>query len=91
MINFYFKLIEERSKTQSGLPTVLALETFFLNILERESEKNFTRVSPFAKKGEIFTHDIVLMPMLHDKHFSLYVSICNYNIINYISNNIQYQ
>ena len=91
MINFYFKLIEERSKTQSGLPTVLALETFFLNILERESEKNFTRVSPFAKKGEIFTHDIVLMPMLHDKHFSLYVSICDYNIINYISNNIQYQ
>ena len=91
MKNFYFKLIEERSKTQSGLPTILALETFFLNILERESEKNFTRVSPFAKKGEIFTHDIVLMPMLHDKHFSLYVSICNYNIINYISNNIQYQ
>ena len=91
MINFYFKLIEERSKTQSGLPTVLALETFFLNILERESEKNFTRVSPFAKKGEIFTHDIVLMPVLHDKHFSLYVSICDYNIINYISNNIQYQ
>ena len=91
MIHFYFKLIEERSKTQSGLPTVLALETFFLNILERESEKNFTRVSPFAKKGEIFTHDIVLMPVLHDKHFSLYVSICDYNIINYISNNIQYQ
>ena len=85
MINFYFKLIEERSKTQSGLPTVLALETFFLTILERESEKNFTRVSPFAKKGDIFTHDIVLMQVLHNKHFSLYVSVCNC-----ISNDTQY-
>ena len=85
MINFYLKLIEERSKTQSGLPTVLALETFFLNILERELEKNFTRVSPFAKKGDIFTHDIVLMPLLHNKHFSLYVSM-----FNYISSDIKY-
>ena len=75
MINFYFKLIEDRSKRQSALPSVLALETYFLNILERESEKNFIKVSPYAHKGDIFTHDIVLMPLLHSKHFSLYVSI----------------
>ena len=85
MINFYFKLIEERSKTQSGLPTVLALETFFLNIAEKESEKKFARVSPFARKGDIFRHDIVLMPVLHSKHFSLYVSMSSY-----ISDDIQY-
>ena len=85
MINFYFKLIEDRSKIQSGLPTVRALETFFLKILETESEKNFTRVSPFAKKGDIFRHEIVLIPLLHNKHFSLYVSMHNY-----ISNDIEY-
>ena len=43
--------------------------------MERESEKNFIKVSPYAHKGDIFTHDIVLMPLLHSKHFSLYVSI----------------
>ena len=55
------------------------LET--LNILERESEQNFTRVSPFAKKGDIFRHHIVpipLFPLLHNKHISLYLSISNY-------------
>ena len=60
---------------QSGLPTVLALSTYFVNILERETEKNFMKVSPYAKKGDIFSHDIVLIPVLHNKHFSLYVSI----------------
>ena len=74
MVNFYFKLIEDRSKRQSTLPSVLAVETYFLNILERESEKNFIKVSPYAHKGDIFTDDIVLIPVLHCKHFSLYVS-----------------
>ena len=78
MINFYFKLIEDRGKKLSTLPSVLALETYFLNILERESEKNFMEVSPYAHKGDIFTHDIVLMPILHNKHFSLYVSMSHH-------------
>ena len=85
MINFYFKLIEERSKAQPMLPSVLALETFFLNILGSQSEKNFVTVSAYAHRGDIFMHDIVLMPLLHNKHFSLYVSMSDH-----MSNNTSY-
>ena len=62
-------------------------ETSFLNILERESEQNFTRVSPFAKK-EIYLLMIYCTEAIITQQ--AYLALCKY-ISNYISNHTQHE
>ena len=68
-------MIEERNRQQQELPNILCLSTYLFHILAIEKGPDrMHNVSFYANKGNIWEFDQVLMPVLHNNHFGLYVS-----------------
>ncbi|KAJ7317685.1 hypothetical protein JRQ81_003847 [Phrynocephalus forsythii] len=69
IINFYMNLLMERSK-QKGLPTVHAFNTFFFTKLKTAG---YAAVKRWTKKVDIFSVEILLVPVHLGVHWCLAV------------------
>ncbi|XP_042306172.1 sentrin-specific protease 1 [Sceloporus undulatus] len=69
IINFYMNMLVERSK-QKGFPTVHAFNTFFYTKLKTAG---YTAVKRWTKKVDIFSVDILLVPIHLGVHWCLAV------------------
>ncbi|XP_067385722.1 sentrin-specific protease 1 [Emydura macquarii macquarii] len=69
IINFYMNLLMERSK-EKGLPTVHAFNTFFFTKLKTAG---YQAVKRWTKKVDIFSMDILLVPIHLGVHWCLAV------------------
>uniref|UniRef100_A0A8D0L359 SUMO specific peptidase 1 n=1 Tax=Sphenodon punctatus TaxID=8508 RepID=A0A8D0L359_SPHPU len=69
IINFYMNLLMERSK-QNGLPTVHAFNTFFFTKLKTAG---YQAVKRWTKKVDVFSVDILLVPIHLGVHWCLAV------------------
>ncbi|XP_060618935.2 sentrin-specific protease 1 isoform X1 [Anolis sagrei] len=69
IINFYMNMLMERSK-QKGFPTVHAFNTFFFTKLKNAG---YTAVKRWTKKVDIFSVDILLVPIHLGIHWCLAV------------------
>ena len=68
-------MIKERNSQQKELPQNLCLNTYLFHIMN--IEKGLDRIhniSAYANEGNLWNVDLVLMPILHNNHFGLYVS-----------------
>ena len=70
IINFYFSLIADRSKKQSDLPKVHVMSSFFYPSLVTNG---YSRVKRWTKKVDIFSMDLVLLPVHLGIHWCLAV------------------
>lgn len=70
IINFYMNLLMERSK-EKGLPTVHAFNTFFFTKLKTAG---YQAVKRWTKKVDIFSVDLLLVPIHLGVHWCLAVS-----------------
>ena len=68
------KLIQYSNNQESSIRKVLSLTTYLFNIMDREKQ-GLLNISKAINPGKIFDHDIILMPVLHNRHFSLFVSV----------------
>lgn len=71
VINFYMNLLVERSK-DPGLPSVNTLNTFFYPKL---CSSGYSAVRRWTKKMDIFSKDILLVPVHLGVHWCLSVSL----------------
>lgn len=62
IINFYLNLLAERSRlrTENDYPKVFAMSTFFMTELRKSGH---ARVRLWTRKVDIFTFDIILVPV----------------------------
>lgn len=72
VINFYMNLLVERSQ-KPNLPTVNAFNTFFYPKLRKSG---YCAVRRWTKKMDIFSKDILLVPVHLGVHWCLSVSLC---------------
>ncbi|XP_070596998.1 sentrin-specific protease 1 [Erythrolamprus reginae] len=70
IINFYMNMLMERSK-QKGFPTVHAFNTFFFTKLKTAG---YSAVKRWTKKVDIFSVDILLVPIHLGVHWCLAVT-----------------
>lgn len=70
IINFYMNLLMERSK-EKGLPAVHAFNTFFFTKLKTAG---YQAVKRWTKKVDIFSVDLLLVPIHLGVHWCLAVS-----------------
>lgn len=71
IINFYMTLICERSKDEAkSLPKVHAFSTFFY---PRLREKGYSMIKRWTKKVDIFSYDLILIPIHLGLHWTLAV------------------
>ncbi|GMS88483.1 hypothetical protein PENTCL1PPCAC_10658 [Pristionchus entomophagus] len=68
----YFNLIVERSKNDQSLPKVYAFNTFFYGNISNRS-KGFPTVKRWTKKVDIFSFDILLIPVHLSVHWTMAV------------------
>lgn len=68
IINFYMSLICERSQTQNGMPKCHAFTTFFYPKLIKDGYNTLKR---WTRKTDIFTHDLILIPIHLGLHWTL--------------------
>lgn len=67
IINFYMELIVERSRLNKKLPSVYAMNTnFFTNLM-----LDYSYVRSWTKKVDIFSFDIILVPVHDCNHWSI--------------------
>ncbi|KAI6196738.1 ULP-PROTEASE domain-containing protein [Aphelenchoides besseyi] len=69
VINFYFSLIVERSKTIEKLPTVYAFSTYFFTALTKPHSKS--RIHRWTKDVNLFEYDLVFVPLHLGAHWCL--------------------
>ncbi|KAG6921181.1 SUMO1/sentrin specific peptidase 1 [Chelydra serpentina] len=69
IINFYMNLLMERSK-EKGLPTVHAFNTFFFTKLKTAG---YQAVKRWTKKVDVFSVDVLLVPIHLGVHWCLAV------------------
>lgn len=74
VINFYMNLLVERSK-DPNLPSVNTFNTFFYPKLR---SSGYSAVRRWTKKMDIFSKDILLVPVHLGVHWCLSVSIINH-------------
>ena len=73
-------MIEERNRQQQGLPNILCLNTYLFHILAIEKGPDrMHNISFYANEGNLWGYDQVLIPVLYNNHFGLYVSLKNKN------------
>lgn len=77
VINFYMNLLVERSK-ESRLPSVNAFNTFFYPKLLKSG---YAAVRRWTKKMDIFSKDILLVPVHLGVHWCLAVSLRGHNSV----------
>jgi sentrin-specific protease 1 len=70
VINFYINLIVRRSEMRNDLPKVYAFNTFFLQNLE---SKGYASVKRWTRKVDVFSYDILLVPVHLGNHWCLAV------------------
>lgn len=75
VINFYMNLLVERSKDPS-LPSVNTFNTFFYPKLR---SSGYSAVRRWTKKMDIFSKDILLVPVHLGVHWCLSVSFNDHN------------
>lgn len=68
VVNFYFNLIMDRSLRNKRLPRVYVFSTFFYPRLYQSGYKS---VSRWTKKVDIFSYDILLIPIHLDVHWCM--------------------
>lgn len=68
VVNFYMNLIMDRSVRNKRLPKVYVFSTFFYPKLYQSGHKS---VSRWTKKVDIFTYDILLVPIHLDVHWCM--------------------
>ena len=68
-------MIEKKNSQDKELRNILCLNTYLFNIMNIETGcDRLHNISAYANKGNLWNVDIVLMPILHNNHFGLYVS-----------------
>lgn len=70
VINFYMNLLMERGRTQPGLPSVYAFNTFFYPKLLSGGHSALKR---WTRRVDIFAHDLLLVPIHLGVHWCLAV------------------
>ena len=68
IVNFYMNLIVERSKKMDNWPKVYAFNTFFY---PKITEKGHSAVKRWTRKVDIFSHDLLLVPVHLGMHWCL--------------------
>uniref|UniRef100_A0A915PK57 Ubiquitin-like protease family profile domain-containing protein n=1 Tax=Setaria digitata TaxID=48799 RepID=A0A915PK57_9BILA len=80
VINFYMNLICERAKNDENLPRVYAFSSFFYSTL---SGKGYTSVRRWTRKIDIFSYEMLLVPVHLGAHWCLAVIDFKNRIIDY--------
>lgn len=80
VINFYMNLLMERGRTEPGLPSVYAFNTFFYPKLLASGHGALKR---WTRKVDIFAHDLVLVPVHLGMHWCLAVIDFRHSKIQY--------
>ncbi|EEC03135.1 sentrin/sumo-specific protease, putative [Ixodes scapularis] len=70
VINFYMNLLMERGRTEPGLPSVYAFNTFFYPKLLTSGHAALRR---WTRHVDVFAHDLLLVPVHLGKHWCLAV------------------
>ncbi|CAN7976779.1 unnamed protein product [Ixodes persulcatus] len=70
VINFYMNLLMERGRTEPGLPSVYAFNTFFYPKLLTSGHAALRR---WTRHVDVFAHDMLLVPVHLGKHWCLAV------------------
>ncbi|KAI8388062.1 uncharacterized protein BYT42DRAFT_220418 [Radiomyces spectabilis] len=69
IINFYLALISDRaSQKADSLPSIHCFNTFFCSTLR---ESGYAKVRRWTKKVDIFSKDLILIPINHAYHWTL--------------------
>ena len=67
-------MIKERNSQQKELPQILCLNTYLFHIMNmRKGLDRIHNISACANEGNLWNVDLVLIPILHNNHFGLYV------------------
>ena len=75
VINFYFNLLKERSEKNSNLPKVHIFNTFFY---PKIIKTGFAGVKRWTRKTDIFSFDMVLIPI----HLGMHWCLAEINFVN---------
>ncbi|CAL4128428.1 unnamed protein product [Meganyctiphanes norvegica] len=70
IINFYMNMIVERGEKSSGMLNVFAFSTFFYPQLKKSG---YDAVKRHTRKVDIFSKDVILVPIFSMDHWSLIV------------------
>lgn len=80
VINFYFSLLEERSKNDENLPNVHTFNTFFYSKLTKDG---YTSLRRWTKRVDIFSKDLLLVPVHLGVHWCLAIIDFRRKVIKY--------
>ncbi|KAG5671082.1 hypothetical protein PVAND_001296 [Polypedilum vanderplanki] len=70
IINFYFKLIEERNLNSTYLPDIFAFSSFFFGSLKQHGYEGVKRET---KNIDIFKYSIIFIPVFELNHWTLII------------------
>ncbi|ORX51294.1 cysteine proteinase, partial [Hesseltinella vesiculosa] len=68
IINFYMLLLMERSNKSSAFPSIHCFNTFFCSTLR---DQGYDKVRRWTKRVDIFSKDLVLIPINRSYHWTL--------------------
>ncbi|KAG1146077.1 hypothetical protein G6F37_004969 [Rhizopus arrhizus] len=68
IINFYFELLSDRASKDSSLPSIHCFNTFFCTTLR---EQGYAKVRRWTKRVDIFSKDILFVPINKSYHWVL--------------------
>lgn len=80
IINFYFSMLAERSNKEDNLPKVHTFNTFFYPKLVKEGYNSLRR---WTKRVDVFTKDILLVPVHLGVHWCLAIIDFRKKLIEY--------
>lgn len=80
VINFYMNMLMERGRTEPGLPSVYAFNTFFYPKL---LASGYTAIKRWTRRVDIFSHDLILVPVHLGVHWCLAVIDFRHSTIRY--------
>ncbi|KAI6217881.1 Ulp1 protease [Aphelenchoides besseyi] len=70
IINFYLNLIVRRGEQNADLPKTYAFNTFFLSTLQ---QRGYAAVKRWTRKVDVFSYDVLLVPVHLGNHWCLAV------------------
>ncbi|KAI8090220.1 Senp1 mutant in complex with sumo-1 [Gilbertella persicaria] len=68
IVNFYFELISDRASKADNLPQIHCFNTFFCSTLR---DQGYNKVRRWTKRVDIFSKDLVLVPINQSYHWVL--------------------
>ncbi|CAD5206756.1 unnamed protein product [Bursaphelenchus okinawaensis] len=68
IINFYMSLIMNRAEQDTSLPKTYVFNTFFYKTL---SERGFAGVKRWTRKVDVFSYDVILIPVHMGNHWCM--------------------